>query len=86
MKTDGTFIYSAPTGNEEGVATVRFTEIGMELDKHICGQGNQLEFDTFLVDGASVSQEVYENARDLQSQKPDAVWLTWNESSIRALT
>ena len=86
LKTDGTFIYSSPTGNEEGVATVRFTEIGMELDKHICAQGNQFEFDTFLVDGASVSQEVYENARDLQSQKPDAVWLPWNESSIRALT
>lgn len=86
LKTDGTFIYSSPTGNEEGVASVRFTEIGMEVDKHICAQGSQFGFDTFLVDGASVSQEVYEDARDLQSQKTDEVWRSWDESNIRAFT
>lgn len=86
LKADGTFTYSYPAGIEEGVASVRFAEAGMELEKHICGQGNQFESDIFLVDGTSVSQEVYENAWDVQRQKPDAVWYLWNESNIRAFT
>ena len=86
LKSDGTFTYSAPAGNEDGTASVRFTGTGMELDKHICGQGNQFDFDTFLVDGASVSQNVYENAWEDQNQKQDAVWLPWNEDNIRAFT
>ena len=86
LKTDGTFTYSYPAGVEDGVASVRFTETGMELEKHICGQGNQLEPDTFLVDGTPVSQEGYENAQDVQHQKPDMEWHLWSESNIRAWT
>ena len=86
LKADGTFAYSYQAGNEDGTASVRFTGTGMELDKHICGQGKQFEFDTFLVDGQPVSHAEYEAAWDAQDQKPDAVWLPWNEDNIRAFT
>ena len=86
LKTDGTFVYSYPAGNEEGTAAVRFTGTGMELDKQICGQGTLSAFDTFLVDGRPVSYEVYKAAWEIQKQKPDAIWLPWNEDNIRAFT
>ena len=86
LKTDGTFEYSYPAGNEGGAASVRFTGTGLDLDKHICGQGKQFEFDTFLVDGKPVSEAAYHAAWDAQDQKPDAVWYPWNEDNIRAFT
>lgn len=86
LKTDGTFEYSYPAGNEGGVASVRFTGTGMDLDKRICGQGKQFTFDTFLVDGKPVSETEYNAAWDAQDQKPDAVWYLWNEDNIRAFT
>lgn len=86
LKTDGTFEYSYPAGNEGGAASVRFTGAGMELDKRICGQGRQFEFTTFLVDGRPVSEAEYNAAWDAQDQKPDAVWYPWNEDNIRAFT
>ena len=86
LKTDGTFKYSYPAGNEGGVASVRFTGTGLDLDKHICGQGRQFEFSTFLVDGKPVSETAYNAAWDAQDQKPDTVWYPWNEDNIRAFT
>ena len=86
LKTDGTFTYSASAGNEDGTASVRFTGTGMELEKRICGQGKQFEFDTFLIDGQPVSQREYEAAWKAQNQKSDATWYPWDEENIRAFT
>lgn len=83
LKADGTFTYSAPAGNEDGTASIRFTETGMELDRLISGQGKQFEFDTFLIDGQPVSQREYEAALDAQDQKPDAEWYEFTEENIR---
>lgn len=85
LKTDGTFFYSYSAGNEEGLAVVRFTETGMELDKRVCGQGRQFEFDTFLINGQPVSHAEYEAAWDTQTQKPDAEWHAFTEENIRAM-
>lgn len=83
LKTDGTFVYSYQAGNEDGAASVRFTGTGMELEKRICGQGKQFEFDTFLIDGQPVSQREYEAAWDAQNQKSDAEWYEFTEENIR---
>lgn len=83
LKADGTFMYSSPTGSEEGIVSARFTETGMELDEHIRWQGDQFDLETFRVDGVSVSREVYEDAMTAQKQKADALWLPWNEDNIQ---
>ena len=85
LKTDGTFTYSAPAGNEDGTASVRFTETGMELYKLISGQGKQFEFDTFLIDGQPVSQQEYEAAWEAQDQKSDAEWYEFTGENIRTV-
>ena len=90
----GTVFIIVPNGDitksilfdEGGVASVRFTGTGLDLDKHICGQGRQFEFSTFLVDGKPVSETAYNAAWDAQDQKPDTVWYPWNEDNIRAFT
>ena len=85
LKTDGTFFYSYSAGNEEGVAAVRFTESGMELDKRVCGQGEQFEFDTFLINGRPVSNAEYEATWEAQDQKPDAEWYEFTDENIRMM-
>ena len=85
LKTDGTFTYSAPAGNEDGTASVRFTETGMELYKLISGQGKQFEFDTFLIDGQPVSQQEYEATWEAQDQKSDAEWYEFTGENIRTV-
>lgn len=86
LKTDGTFTYSDTAGTEEGVASVRFREEGLVMDKHIRCEMEALEPTAFEVDGRPVSQTEYESALEAQAQKPDAVWYELNEANIKQLT
>ena len=86
LKTDGTFTYSDTAGTEEGVASARFEEEGLVMDKHIRCEMEAWEPKAFEVDGRPVSQTEYEAACSAQDQKADAVWYELNETNIQQLT
>lgn len=86
LKTDGTFTYSYTAGTEDGIASARFGEDGLTLEKHIRCEMEALEPKAFEVDGRPVSQTEYEAACSAQDQKADAVWYELNETNIQQLT
>lgn len=85
LKTDGTFTYSYSAGFEDGVAVIRFTETGYEMDRLIRGMGEQAVFHTFEVNHQPVSQMEYEAAWEAQKQKPDAQWHAMTLDNIEKL-
>lgn len=86
LKTDGTFTYSYTAGTEDGIASARFGEDGLTLEKHIRCEMEAWEPKAFEVDGRPVSETEYEAACSAQDQKTDAVWYELNETNIRQLT
>ncbi|WP_302497320.1 M56 family metallopeptidase [uncultured Flavonifractor sp.] len=86
LKTDGTFTYSYTAGTEDGIASARFGEDGLTLEKHIRCEMEAWEPKAFEVDGRPVSQTEYEAACSAQDQKADAVWYELNETNIQQLT
>ena len=86
LKTDGTFTYSYTAGTEDGIASARFGEDGLTLEKHIRCEMEAWEPKAFEVDGRPVSETEYEAACSAQDQKADAVWYELNETNIRQLT
>ena len=86
LKTDGTFTYSYTAGTEDGIASARFGEDGLTLEKHIRCEMEAWEPKAFEVDGRPVSQTEYEAACSAQDQKADAVWYELNETNIKQLT
>lgn len=86
LKTDGTFTYSYSAGTEDGIASARFEEDGLTIEKHIRCEMEAWEPKVFEVDGRSVSETEYEAAVEAQAQKPDAVWYDLNEANIKQLT
>ena len=85
LKTDGTFQYSAPAGQEEGIASVQFSGTGYTFEKLMYGTGEHYEFNSFTVDGQSVSQEKYHAAAERQEQKPGAKWYDFTPGNIKAV-
>lgn len=86
LKTDGTFTYSYTAGTEDGIASARFGEDGLTLEKHIRCEMEAWEPKAFEVDGRPVSETEYEAACSAQDQKADAVWYELNETNIQQLT
>ena len=83
LKTDGTFTYSYSAGFEDGVAAIRFTETGYEMDRLIRGMGEQAVFHSFEVNHQSVSRAEYEAAWEAQDRKPDAPWYELTLDNIK---
>ncbi|MCI7474434.1 MAG: hypothetical protein MSB10_12290 [Clostridiales bacterium] len=86
LKTDGTFTYSYSAGTEDGIASARFEEDGLTLEKHIRCEMEAWEPKAFEVDGRPVSETEYEAVLEAQAQKQDAVWYELNETNINQLT
>ena len=85
LKTDGTFFYSQAGGSEDGLASIRFTEDGLVLDKHLYGTGDWFRFYDFYLDGQAISKEEYDLALLEQDEKPDAQWHEFTPERIDAL-
>lgn len=85
LKIDGTFQYSNPAGQEDGVASIRFAEKNYTVEKIICATGDHYEFDRFTVGGQQVSHEEYQAAWENQRQKPDVAWYAFTEANIKAV-
>lgn len=83
LKTDGTFDYSLWSGSEDGVAGIRFSQTGYEMERLLQAQGSQGEFDTFRIGGHTVTEEEYQAARERQNEKNDALWFAFSRSNVR---
>ena len=85
LKTDGTFSYSQAGGSEDGLASIRFTEDGFVLDKHLYGAGDCFQFYGFYLDGQAISEAEYGQALLEQDEKPDAQWYEFTPENIDSL-
>lgn len=87
LKADGTYSYSDPTGAVEGgIGSVAdFTETGMTMDKITYGRGIYGEWDTFVVNHRSATEEEYWAASKEQAEKPDAAWYDFTDENIRLI-
>lgn len=83
LKTDGTFFYSQAGGSEDGLASIRFTEDGLVLDKYLYGTGDWFRFYDFYLDGQAISKEEYDLALLEQDEKPDAQWYAFTQEELQ---
>ena len=84
LKEDGTYSYSDPTGAvESGICSVAdFVETGITIDIITYGRGAYGEWDTFVVNHRSATEEEYWAANNVQAEKPDAVWYDFTAENI----
>lgn len=79
LKTDGTYIYSDPTGvQEQGICRITgFTEKSCTIDKIAYGTGTYKGLTEFFVDHQPATEEAFLDALSRQGEKESAQWYNW---------
>ena len=87
LKTDGTYLYSDPTGmTEAGIAAVSgFSGEGLSVDMIARASGTYEGWDTFTVSGRPVTEEEYRDILSRQEKKEDAKRYEFTEENIHAV-
>ena len=87
LKTDGTFLFSDPTGVVEGGIGVitSFSELGYIMDKISYGTGTNEGWNTFIVDHQPATEEDYFNAVAIQNEKPYVEWYDFTNENINSV-
>ena len=87
LKTDGTYLYSDPTGMAEaGIAAVTgFSGEGLSVDMIARASGTYEGWDTFTVSGRPVTEEEYRDILSRQEKKEDAKRYEFTEENIHAV-
>ena len=86
LKTDATFSYSDPTGAiETGTCAITaFTETGYTIDKITYAHGADGEWDTFVVNHQSATEEEYQTSETKQAEKADTTWHDFTAENIKS--
>ncbi len=88
LKTDGTFVYTDPTGAaEEVVCRVELSKDGYTINKimYALGIPEEGEFNSFFIGDQPVTKEEYDVAFEKQEEKPSAVWYDFTNININTL-
>lgn len=87
LKTDGTYIFSDPTGvTEAGIAAITdFSEIGYTVDKISYETGTYEGWNSFVVNHHPATEEEYLDAVSKQEKKQNAEWYDFNNENINTM-